>query len=113
VLRGETSLETLLERVRETFAVESAVLLERESDVAPRSCAGRAGLGPPVERPEDGDVDMPVRDHMALALTGRVLPGVPLREVSREANRQGNRRGPLGGARGGAWLSACPGTLQV
>ncbi len=35
VLRGETSLETLLERVRETFGMESAALLEREGDVAP------------------------------------------------------------------------------
>ncbi|MFE0805798.1 ATP-binding protein [Streptomyces sp. NPDC058812] len=74
VLRGETSLEALLERVRETFAMESAALLEREGDVAPWTCAGRAGAGPPVERPEDADVDMPVGDHMALALTGRVLP---------------------------------------
>ncbi|MEV5810411.1 sensor histidine kinase KdpD [Streptomyces parvulus] len=74
VLRGETSLETLLERVRETFGMESAALLERESDVAPWTCAGRAGSGPPVDRPEDADVDMPVGDHMALALTGRVLP---------------------------------------
>ncbi|MER6166081.1 sensor histidine kinase [Streptomyces violaceorubidus] len=74
VLRGETSLETLLERVRETFAMESAALLEREGDLAPWTCAGRAGSGPPVDRPEDADVDMPVGDHMALALTGRVLP---------------------------------------
>ncbi|MFE5604616.1 ATP-binding protein [Streptomyces coelicoflavus] len=74
VLRGETSLETLLERVRETFGMESAALLEREDDVAPWTCAGRAGSGPPVDRPEDADVDMPVGDHMALALTGRVLP---------------------------------------
>ncbi|MEV0979585.1 sensor histidine kinase KdpD [Streptomyces sp. NPDC049915] len=74
VLRGETSLEALLERVRETFGMESAALLERESDVAPWTCAGRAGLGGPVQRPEDADVDMPVGDHMALALTGRVLP---------------------------------------
>ncbi|CAM5710670.1 histidine kinase OS=Streptomyces tendae OX=1932 GN=GUR47_35075 PE=4 SV=1 [Streptomyces tendae] len=74
VLRGETSLETLLERVRETFGMESAALLEREGDVAPWTCAGRAGTGPPVDRPEDADVDMPVGDHMALALTGRVLP---------------------------------------
>ncbi|MFE0824402.1 ATP-binding protein [Streptomyces sp. NPDC058794] len=74
VLRGETSLETLLERVRETFGMESAALLEREGDVAPWTCAGQAGTGPPVERPEDADVDMPVGDHMALALTGRVLP---------------------------------------
>ncbi|CAM5644459.1 histidine kinase OS=Streptomyces fumanus OX=67302 GN=GCM10018772_38320 PE=4 SV=1 [Streptomyces fumanus] len=74
VLRGDTSLEALLERVRETFAMESAALLERENDVAPWTCAGRAGSGPPVDRPEDADVDMPVGDHMALALTGRVLP---------------------------------------
>ncbi|MFG2954997.1 ATP-binding protein [Streptomyces sp. NPDC048291] len=74
VLRGETSLEELLERVRETFGMESAALLERVSDVEPWSCAGRAGFGPALERPEDGDVDVPIGDHMALALTGRVLP---------------------------------------
>ncbi|MGW3112322.1 ATP-binding protein [Streptomyces sp. NPDC001091] len=74
VLRGETSLEALLERVRETFAMESAALLERAGDLEPWTCAGRAGVGPPLERPEDADVDMPVGDHMALALTGRVLP---------------------------------------
>ncbi|MFF7794015.1 ATP-binding protein [Streptomyces sp. NPDC007991] len=74
VLRGETTLEALLERVRETFGMESAALLERDSDVAPWACAGRAGHGRPVERPEDADVDMPVSDHMTLALTGRVLP---------------------------------------
>ncbi|MCL8015212.1 sensor histidine kinase KdpD [Streptomyces sp. AS02] len=74
VLRGETGLEELLERVRETFGMESVALLERESDVDPWTCAGRAGAGRPVERPEEADVDMPVGDHMALAMTGRVLP---------------------------------------
>ncbi|MGW1539877.1 ATP-binding protein [Streptomyces sp. NPDC002309] len=74
VLRGETSLEALLERVRETFGMDSAALLERQSDVEPWTCVSRAGVGGPVERPEDADVDMPVGDHMALALTGRVLP---------------------------------------
>ncbi|KUO17635.1 sensor histidine kinase [Streptomyces dysideae] len=74
VLRGETSLEELLERVRETFGMESAAMLERESDVDPWTCAGRVGTGGPVARPEDADVDMPVGDHMALAMTGRVLP---------------------------------------
>ncbi|MBV7701103.1 DUF4118 domain-containing protein, partial [Streptomyces sp. TRM70350] len=69
VLRGETSLEALLERVRETFGMESAALLERKSDVDPWTCVGRVGLGGPVKRPEDADVDMPVGDHMALALT--------------------------------------------
>ncbi|MDU0304242.1 DUF4118 domain-containing protein, partial [Streptomyces sp. PAL114] len=43
VLRGETSLDELLQRVRETFGMESVALLERESDVAPWSCAGSVG----------------------------------------------------------------------
>ncbi|MGW2816913.1 ATP-binding protein [Streptomyces sp. NPDC001415] len=73
VLRGETSLDALLERVRETFAMESVALLERAVDTEPWSCAGSVGPSP-VPRPEDADVDMPVGDHMALALTGRVLP---------------------------------------
>ncbi|MEV6958184.1 ATP-binding protein [Streptomyces sp. NPDC051207] len=74
VLRGETRLEELLERVRETFGMDSAALLERASDLDPWTCAGRAGHAGAVERPEDADVDVPVGDHMALALTGRVLP---------------------------------------
>ncbi|WP_406196137.1 MULTISPECIES: DUF4118 domain-containing protein [unclassified Streptomyces] len=74
VLRGETGLEDLLERVRETFGMESAALLERASDVDPWTCAGRVGLERALQRPEDADVDVPVGDHMALALTGRVLP---------------------------------------
>ncbi|WP_037642790.1 DUF4118 domain-containing protein, partial [Streptomyces bicolor] len=74
VLRGETGLEELLERVRETFGMESAALLERAGDVDPWTCAGRVGLGSELVRPEDADVDVPVGDHMALALTGRVLP---------------------------------------
>ncbi|GHH28827.1 DUF4118 domain-containing protein [Streptomyces lanatus] len=73
VLRGETSLEALLERVRETFGMESVALLERESDVDPWTCAGSVGPRP-CRNPEDADVDVPVGDHMALALTGRVLP---------------------------------------
>ncbi|MEW1719167.1 sensor histidine kinase KdpD [Streptomyces sp. NPDC093109] len=73
VLRGETALDALLERVRETFAMESVALLERVSDVDPWTCAGSVGPQP-VDRPEAADVDMPVGDHMALALSGRVLP---------------------------------------
>ncbi|MGW0648601.1 DUF4118 domain-containing protein [Streptomyces umbrinus] len=73
VLRGETSLEALLERVRETFGMESVALLERDSDVDPWTCAGSVGPRP-CQSPENADVDMPVGDHMALALSGRVLP---------------------------------------
>ncbi|MFE7171476.1 ATP-binding protein [Streptomyces sp. NPDC057616] len=74
VLRGETSLEELLERVCETFAMRSAALLERESDSAPWTVAGRVGPDAPTGRPENADVDVPVGGHMALALCGRVLP---------------------------------------
>ncbi|MCW7942928.1 histidine kinase, partial [Streptomyces hygroscopicus] len=73
VLRGETSLEALLERVRETFGMRSVALLERESDVASWSCAGSVGPEP-AECPEHADVDMPVGDNLALELSGRVLP---------------------------------------
>ncbi|MFI8105184.1 ATP-binding protein [Streptomyces sp. NPDC086023] len=73
VLRGETTLDALLERVRETFAMESVALLERDGEVEPWTPA--ASVGPhPAERPEDADVDMPVGENMALALSGRVLP---------------------------------------
>ncbi|MDI9886387.1 sensor histidine kinase KdpD [Streptomyces sp. HNM0645] len=73
VLRGETALDALLERVRETFGMESVALLERPSDVDPWTRAGSVGPRP-VGRPEDADVDMPVGENMALALSGRVLP---------------------------------------
>ncbi|MFC5723620.1 ATP-binding protein [Streptomyces gamaensis] len=76
VLRGDTSLEALLERVRETFAMESVALLERPSEVEPWNvaCSVVTSNGKPLLRPEDGDVDMPVGDNLALALAGRVLP---------------------------------------
>ncbi|MFF4546050.1 ATP-binding protein [Streptomyces sp. NPDC001435] len=74
VLRGETSLDALLERVRETFAMESVALLERDNDAAPWTVAGCVGPNALTQRPENADVDVPVGDHMALALSGRVLP---------------------------------------
>ncbi|WP_030618589.1 ATP-binding protein [Streptomyces sclerotialus] len=74
VLRGETTLDALLERVRETFAMDAVALLERASDVEPWTCAGSVGEGTAPRRPEDADVDMPVNEHMTLALTGRKLP---------------------------------------
>nr|WSW42287.1 sensor histidine kinase KdpD [Streptomyces sp. NBC_01001] len=73
VLRGENSLDALLERLRETFAMQSVVLLERTSEVEPWTTAAAVGTSP-VSRPEDADVDLPIGDNMALALIGRVLP---------------------------------------
>ncbi|MFD3656717.1 DUF4118 domain-containing protein [Streptomyces sp. NPDC058620] len=73
ILRGENSLDALLKRLRETFAMESVALLERASDVDPWSCAAAVGVHP-VGRPEDADVDIPVGENLALVLTGRALP---------------------------------------
>ncbi|MFF5444251.1 ATP-binding protein [Streptomyces sp. NPDC012888] len=72
VLRGEDTPDALLERVRETFTMDSAALLERAGEHAPWTTA--AAVGRPVTRPEEADVDMPVGENMTLALSGRVLP---------------------------------------
>ncbi|MEU6848745.1 sensor histidine kinase KdpD [Actinacidiphila alni] len=81
VLRGESSLEALLERVRETFGMDAVVLLERDSEHAAWHCAQSVG-GPPCVRPEDADVEVPVNDRLTLALTGRVLPASDRRVLS-------------------------------
>ncbi|MEU8761083.1 ATP-binding protein, partial [Streptomyces sp. NPDC048659] len=73
VLRGETGLDALLERLRETFSMESVALFERAGEPGPWvrvTCVGAA----PVERPEGADVEMTVGDRLVLVLTGRVLP---------------------------------------
>jgi two-component system, OmpR family, sensor histidine kinase KdpD len=81
VLRGENSLDALLERVRETFAMDSAVLLERADEHADWACAAAVGARPCV-RPEDADVEVPVTDDLSLALVGRVLPAADQRVLS-------------------------------
>ncbi|WP_424216230.1 ATP-binding protein (plasmid) [Streptomyces sp. BI20] len=73
ILRGETALDALLERVRETFAMDSVSFLERTGELDPWTRAGSTGRHP-ADRPEDADVDIPIGENMALALTGRVLP---------------------------------------
>jgi two-component system, OmpR family, sensor histidine kinase KdpD len=79
--RGDQVVTAMLERVREAFGMSSATLLERAgTQTAARrgpgaawSVVGSAGL-PPVDRPEDADVDEPVGDELRLALRGRPLP---------------------------------------
>ncbi|MFD5986057.1 DUF4118 domain-containing protein [Streptomyces cyaneofuscatus] len=73
ILRGENSLDALLERLRETFTMDSVALLERTSEVEPWTCTAAVGARP-VERPEDADVDIPVGENLALVLSGRALP---------------------------------------
>jgi two-component system, OmpR family, sensor histidine kinase KdpD len=81
ILRGQGSLDALLERTKEAFSMRSASLLER------RDVPGGPARGPatewtvvassgehPASRPDDADVDVPVTDTLSLALTGRPLP---------------------------------------
>jgi two-component system, OmpR family, sensor histidine kinase KdpD len=74
VLRGESAVPALLDRVRATLGLASVALLERDAD-GPRGwhllgCAGAE----PCLRPEEGDTEVPVGQDMALAVRGRTLP---------------------------------------
>ncbi|MFJ4186017.1 ATP-binding protein [Kitasatospora sp. NPDC089509] len=75
---GDGVLTALMEQVRETFAQESAALLERPEPTGGWVAVATAGPRPP-ERPEEADVDVPVGESLALVLRGRVLPGADRR----------------------------------
>ncbi len=86
ILRGQGTLDALLERAREAFGMRSASLLERRdppvgsargpgTDWAVVACSGDA----PVTRPDDADVDVPVAETLTLALAGRPLPAADRR----------------------------------
>jgi two-component system, OmpR family, sensor histidine kinase KdpD len=80
ILRGQGTLDALLEQAREAFGMRSASLLERRDQPAGNvrgpgtdwtvvACSGDA----PVTRPDDADVDIPVSGTLTLALAGRPL----------------------------------------
>ncbi|MEU4392055.1 DUF4118 domain-containing protein [Kribbella sp. NPDC023855] len=74
VLRGETALPALLERVREAFGMTSACLMERVDDEMTEIWRPLASAGTPTcRRPEDGDAEIPARDDLVLVLQGRQL----------------------------------------
>ncbi|WP_112248629.1 sensor histidine kinase [Kribbella monticola] len=75
VLRGETALPALLERVREAFGMTAACLMERlETDELTETWRPIASAGTPTcRRPEDGDAEIPGRDDLVLVLQGRSL----------------------------------------
>jgi two-component system, OmpR family, sensor histidine kinase KdpD len=75
VLRGETALPALLERVREAFGMTSACLMERvDTDELTESWRPIASAGTPTcRKPEDGDAEVPGRDDLVLVLQGRSL----------------------------------------
>src|ERR1039458_3679049 len=86
IMRGQQALPAVLDRVREAFGMDSVTLLERDCEqpgVARSPADGwtpvAASGGPPVSRPEDADVEVPVTDTLCLALGGRTLPAADRR----------------------------------
>jgi two-component system sensor histidine kinase KdpD len=86
VLRGQQAVAAVLGRVREAFGMASVTLLECTGGQGAAG-QGRAHRGPtaawqvvahsgepPLARPEDADVEVPVTDTLTLALRGRPLP---------------------------------------
>ena len=90
VLRGETAVPALLERLRETFGMTSVTLLQRDDSASwpPRPGHGRrwavvAGAGaPPCHAPAEADTEIPVGETHVLALRGRVLPAADRRVLA-------------------------------
>jgi two-component system sensor histidine kinase KdpD len=79
IMRGQGTVDAVLERAREAFGMRAASLLECAGPSPARGPAAEwtvlatAG-GPPVTRPDDADVNIPVSQTLALAMTGRPLP---------------------------------------
>ena len=77
-MRGDSGVDALLERVRESFGMTSATLLQRPTGAADTGSRGPAYTwaivgrpGPRRQaRPEDADVDVDVGDGFCLALRG-------------------------------------------
>ena len=81
VLRGQEAVAAVLDRVREAFGMESVTLLEcyagqgnaQRGPTAEWQAVAHSGE-PPLGRPQDGDVEVPVTETLTLALRGRALP---------------------------------------
>ncbi len=86
VLRGQRAVEAVLDRVREGFGMESVTLLECAGSQGTASRGPTAGWHvvahsgePPVSRPADADVEVPVAETLSLALRGPSLPAADRR----------------------------------
>jgi two-component system sensor histidine kinase KdpD len=101
VLRGDTALPALLERVREAFGLTSVTLLETvpagEARLTPATTPqlsrewvvmASAGEGS-CEKPEDADTQVPVGESLMLALRGRPLHAEDQRVVGAFAAQAG------------------------
>lgn len=77
IIRGEDAVPALLERVRETFALDGVSLLERDAAGGWRrvDCAGERA----PEDPDAADVAVPASEDLVLAASGRALGAGDLR----------------------------------
>ncbi len=86
LVAGEDALPALLNRVRETFAVTSATLLERDEAALTHSSDSWTIIGvsgsPPCSEPDEADTAVPIRPDLTLALSGRVLPAADRRVLA-------------------------------
>jgi two-component system, OmpR family, sensor histidine kinase KdpD len=91
VLRGDSALPALLNRLRETFAMTNVTLLERHPDAGPGPDLQRdpdnwrivATSGKqPSRAPDEGDVEVPAADNLTLVLRGRPLLAAEQRIVA-------------------------------
>ena len=80
VLRGEDALPAMLERIRETFTLTSASLLQRDNPAADWRQIASSGEHPPTS--DRQGVGVPVTDHVVLMLTGRDLSAEDTRVLS-------------------------------
>ncbi|GAA0959884.1 DUF4118 domain-containing protein [Actinocorallia libanotica] len=83
VLKGESTLPALLQRVLETFGLTGVSLLERGS--GGWTVAGRAGAA--CAAPDGADLLVKIDDGLALALRGRTLPASDQRVLSAFAHQ--------------------------
>ncbi|MFD9668824.1 DUF4118 domain-containing protein [Rhodococcus sp. NPDC059968] len=83
VLRGEKALPAILERLRETYALDTVTLLERPPDTPltpgrqqepERWRVADTVGGEPCTSPDEGDMAVAVDDDLTLVLCGRTLP---------------------------------------
>ena len=80
VLRGEDALPAMLERIRETFTLTSASLLQRDNPASDWRQIASSGENPPTS--DHQGVGVPVTDHVVLMLTGRDLSAEDTRVLS-------------------------------
>jgi len=90
VLRGSRPLRALLDQLRESFALDSVTLLERNRDVpdsptqrrdSSRWTVAESVGSPACGAPGQGDVDLPIDDTLTLVLKGRPLAAADQRVV--------------------------------